>query len=364
MVIGSVIELKQSEKRVGLIPEHAKMYIENGHTVIVESGLGVASGYSDEDYNAVGAIVKDNKEVIWQEADMIIKVKEPMGEEYCLMREDQIIYTYFHLAADKQLTEALIEKKVNAVAYETVEDANGDLVLLKPMSEIAGKLAVLEANKYLETHYGGKGILLSGTSTVDPGHVVIVGVGSVGCAALEEASNLGATITALVRTEDDCQRVQNMYPNAEVLVSTEANIISSLQKADVVISSVLVPGAKTNQLIKQEYLKEMEAGSVIVDVAIDQGGSIETSRPTTHLEPIYTVDGIIHYCVANMAGSVPKTSSKALGAATIVYGLEIANKGLENAALDSGIQKGINTYQGKLVNKAVAEAHNLQYTKY
>ena len=364
MVIGSVIELKQSEKRVGLIPEHAKMYIENGHTVIVESGLGVASGYSDADYSVVGAIVKDSKEVVWQEADMIIKVKEPMGEEYCLMREDQIIYTYFHLAADKQLTEALVEKKVNAVAYETVEDANGDLVLLKPMSEIAGKLAVLEANKYLETHYGGKGILLSGTSTVAPGHVVIVGVGSVGCAALEEASNLGATITALVRTENDCARVKNMYPDAEVLVSSEENIISSLKKADVVISSVLVPGAKTNQLIKREYLKEMEDGSVIVDVAIDQGGSIETSRPTTHLEPIYTIDGVIHYCVANMAGSVPKTSSKALGAATIVYGLEIANKGLENAALDIGIQKGINTYQGKLVNEAVASAHNLQYIKY
>ncbi|NLY62329.1 MAG: alanine dehydrogenase [Erysipelothrix sp.] len=361
MIIGSLIELKLSEKRVGLIPEHAKMYIEHGHKVIVESGLGLASGYSDNDYIQVGAIVLDEAKDVWQQAEMIIKVKEPMREEYEYMREGQIIFTYFHLAADKDLTLALLEKKVSALAYETIEDVDGDLVLLRPMSEIAGKLAVLEGNKYLETHYGGKGILLSGTSTVKPGHVVILGVGSVGCAALEEASNLGASITALVRTGDDVSRVVNAYPQAEVLVSTEENIIYALKKADLVISGVLEPGAKTDQLIKREYLQHMEQGSVIIDVAIDQGGSTETSRATTHLDPIYEVDGIIHYCVANMAGSVPRTSSKALGDATIAYGLEVANLGLEKACENPGLNKGINTKAGLLTNQAVALAHNIKF---
>lgn len=365
MIIGSVIELKESEMRVGLIPEHAKMYIDNGHDVIVESNLGFASGFDDEAYKSVGVKVVGSAKEVWDTADMIVKVKEPMKCEFELMRENQIVYTYFHLAADKLLTEALLEKAVSALAYETVEDKNGDLVLLRPMSEIAGKVSILEANKYLESHYGGKGILLSGTSTVKPAHVVIVGVGSVGGAALKEAYNLGATITALVRCDLDVKTLKAVYPDIEVLVSSEENIIHALKKADVVVSSVLVPGAKTEQLIKKEYLQYMEDGSVIVDVAIDQGGSIETSRPTTHTDPIYIVDGIIHYCVSNMAGAVPKTSSKALGDKTIVFGLEVANKGLE-ASIDEnvGLRKGLNTYQGKLVNEAVANAHGLEYTKY
>lgn len=365
MKIGSVIELKESEKRVGLIPEHAKMYIDGGHEVIVESGLGQASGFDDEEYTKIGATVLSCAKDVWDQADMIVKVKEPMLEEYVLMREGQIVYTYFHLAANRQLTEALIEHKVSAVAYETVEDEDHNLVLLRPMSEIAGKLAILEANKYLESHYGGKGVLLSGTSTVAPAHVVIVGVGSVGNSALKEAYNLGATISALVRNEEDALRLQKEYPGIEAFVSTEDNIIYCLKKADVVVSSVLVPGAKTEQLIKKSYLKEMEAGSIIVDVAIDQGGSLETSRPTTHSEPIYEIDGILHYCVSNMAGAVPKTSSKALGDATIKYGLEIANSGFEEAMRrNEGLKKGVNVYDGKVVNEAVAKAHDLVFNKF
>lgn len=362
MIIGSVIELKESEKRVGLIPEHAKMYLDAGHHVIVEQGLGVASGFSDEMYEAVGVEVVSDAKTVWDNAEMIVKVKEPMPEEFPLMREGQIIYTYFHLAANKALTKALIDQKITSVAYETVEDENGNLVLLRPMSEIAGKLAILEANKYLESHYGGKGILLSGTSTVAPAHVVIVGVGSVGNAALREAYNLGASISALVRTQDDANRLMKSFPKVEALVSTTENILYCLRKADVVVSSVLVPGAKTEQLIKREYLSEMEEGSVIVDVAIDQGGSIETSRATTHSEPVYKVDGILHYCVSNMAGAVPKTSSKALGDATIQFGLILANEGFKESMLNHvGLSKGVNTFDGKLVNEAVAKAHDLQY---
>ena len=361
MIIGSVLELKESECRVGLIPEHAKAYVDAGHTVFVESGLGVASGFSDDEYKAVGAEVCASADEVWLKSDMIIKVKEPMACEYKHMREEQIIYTYFHLAANRELTDALIEHKVTAVAYETVENHTGELVLLKPMSEIAGKLAILEANKYLEYHYGGKGVLLSGTSTVEPAHVLIVGVGNVGGSALKEAYNLGASITALVRSDEDVKTLNKLYKDIEVLISNEENIIASLKKADVVVSSVLVAGAKTSQLIKRDYLKFMEDGTVIVDVAIDQGGSLETSRPTTHLEPVYTIDGVIHYCVANMAGAVPKTASKALGSSTLQYGLELANMGLENACTqDLGLRKGINVYKGQLVNEAVSITHDLK----
>lgn len=365
MIVGSVLELKESEKRVGLIPTHAQMYINNGHRVIVESGLGVASGFSDEDYSSIGAkVVKSAKEV-WDVAEMIIKVKEPLPCEFDLMQKDQIIFTYLHLAANYDLTKALIDKGVKAVAYETITNSENDLVLLRPMSEIAGKLSITEANKYLESHYGGKGILLSGTSNVKPGHVLIVGVGSVGYSAMREAYNLGASITALVRSEEKrLDLLSKFNGDVEVLISSEENIIESLKKADVVVSSVLVAGAKAQQLIKKDHLKLMEKGSVIIDVAIDQGGSIETSRPTTHRNPIYIEDGIIHYCVANMAGAVPKTASVALGFETVKYGLIIANKGLESAAkADKGIKKGINVYMGHLVNDQVGMGLGIESSK-
>lgn len=365
MIVGSVLELKESEKRVGLIPAHAQMYINNGHQVVVESNLGVASGFSDDDYLAVGAIVVSSAKDVWDRAEMIIKVKEPMPCEYDLMKKDQIIFTYLHLAANYDLTVALINKKVKAVAYETITNKDNDLVLLRPMSEIAGKLAITEANKYLESHYGGKGILLSGTTNVKPGHVLIVGAGSVGYSAMREAYNLGATVTALVRSEEKRAALLSRFNNdVEVLISSEENITASLKKADVVVSSVLVAGAKAQQLIKKEHLKIMEKGSVIIDVAIDQGGSTETSRPTTHRSPIYIEEGIIHYCVANMAGAVPKTASVALGFETIKYGLLIADKGLEQAAKDDrGISLGINVYQGHLVNSQVGMGLGIESSK-
>lgn len=365
MIVGSVLELKESEKRVGLIPAHAEMYVNNGHRVIVESGLGRASGFSDKDYLSVGAEVVSGAKDVWDMVDMIIKVKEPMPSEFDLMREGQIIFTYLHLAANYDLTVALMDKKVKAVAYETITNNNNDLVLLRPMSEIAGKLAITEANKYLESHYGGKGILLSGTTNVKPGHVLIVGAGSVGYSAMREAYNLGASVTALVRSEEKRLALLSRFNNdAEVLISSEENITASLKKADVVVSSVLVAGAKAQQLIKKDHLKIMEKGSVIIDVAIDQGGSTETSRPTTHRNPIYIEDGIIHYCVANMAGAVPKTASVALGFETIKYGLLIANKGLEKAAQDDvGIKKGINVYNGHLVNDQVGMGLGIESSK-
>ena len=364
MIIGSVIELKESEQRVGLIPIHAKMYIDNGHQVIVESGLGVSSGFCDQAYLDVGVKIVSTAKEVWDNVDMMIKVKEPMPCEFELMRKNQIIFTYLHLAANKNLAKALIDQKVKAVAYETVCNEKNELILLRPMSEIAGKLAILEANKYLESHYGGKGILLSGATNVPPGHVLIVGAGSVGYSAMREAYNLGATVTALVRSEEKRQALLARFDkDVEVLISNEKNLIYGLKKSDVIVSSVLIPGAKTQQLIKRKHLDYIEAGSVIVDVAIDQGGSIETSRPTVHNDPIYIENGIIHYCVSNMAGAVPKTASVALGSATIKYGLVIANLGLEKAALsDNGIKKGINVYLGDIVNKEVAKSLGLSYT--
>lgn len=359
MIIGSVIELKDSENRVGLIPEFVKVYVDNNHEVIVESGLGLASGFLDAEYIEAGASVVATAKEVWDQVEMMIKVKEPMECEYPLMREDQIIFTYFHLAANKGLTLALMHSGSSALAYETVEDENGNLVLLKPMSEIAGKLAILEGNKYLEHHFGGKGVLLSGTSTVDSGKVVVVGAGNVGKAAITEALGLNAHVTALVKDENELSALTLEFPNIEVLISTADNIISAISDADIVVSCVLIPGARTTQLIKREYLKLMEPGTVIVDVAIDQGGTLETSRPTTHSEPIYIIDDIIHYCVSNMAGAVPKTASKALNSATMKYGLQIANLGLDRALEDVGLLRGLNIYQGKLLKKEVRKVHNI-----
>lgn len=356
MKIGSVVEAKTYENRVGLIPKQAKQYIDAGHEVIVEAGLGIKSGFSDKSYEAVGAKVLDTAKEVWDNAEMIIKVKELIPEEFDLMREGQIIYTFLHLAANADLTQALIDKKVKAVAYETVRNDAGELVLLKPMSEIAGKLAVLEGSKFLESQYGGKGVLLSGTSLVDPANVLIVGIGSVGLSALVDLYNLGAHITALVHREASRNRIQMMFPKIEVLVNNEEAMVKSLKKADLIISSVLVPGSKAEQLIRREHLDIIEDGSVIVDVAIDQGGSTEMSRVTTHEDPIFIEDGVIMYCVANMGGAVPRTGSEALGKATIKYGLEIANKGLEQAAKDDfGLKLGINVYKGDVVNKQVAD---------
>lgn len=363
MKIGSVTEAKTYENRVGLTPLHAQKYVEAGHEVYVEKGLGIKSGFGDKLYREAGATVLETAKEVWDIAEMIIKVKEIIPSEFDLMRDNQIIFTYLHLAANKDLTQALIDKNVKAFAYETVTGDDGSLVLLSPMSEIAGKLAVLEGAKYLESHYGGKGVLLSGTRLVKPANVVIVGIGSVGYSALTDAYNLGANVTALVHSEKKRDALLEEF-NGEVnaKVNSEEVLREALKDADLIISSVLLPGGKAEQLIRREHLDIIEDGSVIVDVAIDQGGSTEMSRVTTHEDPIFIENGVIHYCVANMGGAVPKTGSRALGNATIPYGLEIANKGLEQAAKDDeGLKKGINVYLGDVVNKEVANELGYEY---
>ena len=356
MKIGCVTEAKTYENRVGLTPKHAKSYIEAGHEVYVEAGLGIKSGFSDDRYRQVGATVLNSAKAVWDIAEMIIKVKEIIPSEFDLMREGQIIYTYLHLAANKDLTQALIDKKVKAVAYETVTNDAGELVLLKPMSEIAGKLAVLEGAKYIETHYGAKCVLLSDTSLVEPANVVIVGIGSVGHSALIDAYHLGANVTALVHSEAKRKILLKEFDGkVKVLINSDEVLKEVLVDADIFIISVILPGGKAEQLIRREHLDILEDGSVIVDVAIDQGGSTEMSRVTTHEDPIFIEHGVIHYCVANMGGAVPKTGSKALGTATTHYGLQIANKGLEKAAQDDeGLKRGINVYLGAVVNEEVA----------
>lgn len=357
MKIGCVTEAKTYENRVGLTPRGAKSYIEAGHEVYVEKGLGIKSSFSDKQYKDAGAILLDTAKEVWDTVEMMIKVKELIPSEFDLMHENQIIYTYLHLAANKDLTQALIDKKVKAVAYETVTNDAGELVLLKPMSEIAGKLAVLEGSKYLETQYGGKGVLVSGTSSVKPANIVIVGVGSVGYSALIDAYNLGANVTALVHSESKRDKLLEEFDGkVDARVNSDEVLKEVLADADLVISSVLLAGGKAEQLIRREHLDILEDGSVIVDVAIDQGGSTEMSHVTTHQDPIFIEHGVIHYCVANMGGAVPKTGSRALDTATTPYGLEIANKGLEQAAKDDeGLKRGINVYLGDVVNEEVAK---------
>ncbi|HZJ86387.1 MAG TPA: alanine dehydrogenase [Erysipelotrichaceae bacterium] len=363
MKIGCVMEAKTYENRVGLTPFLTKAYVENGHEVYVEKDLGLKSGFTNKQYIKAGATVLDTAKEVWDVADMILKVKELIESEFDFMREGQIIFTYLHLAANKKLTQALVDKKVKAVAYETVTNDKGELVLLKPMSEIAGKLAVLEGSKYLESLHGGKGVLISGTSMVEPAKVVIVGIGSVGHSALVDAYGLGAKVTTLVRRESQRQELLEEFNHKiKVRINSDEVLREELEDADLVISSVLVPGSKAEQLIRREHLDILEDGSVIVDVAIDQGGSTEMSRVTTHDDPIFIEQGIVHYCVANMGGAVPNTGSRALDKATAPYGLAIANKGLEQAAKDDpGLLKGINVYLGDVVNKEVADELGFEY---
>lgn len=365
MRIGCVTEAKTYENRVGLTPKHTKTYVDAGHSVYVDKGLGVKSGFSDKQYQEAGAIVLDTAKEVWDIADMIIKVKELIPIEFDLMREGQIIFTYLHLAANPDLTKALVDKKVKAVAYETVTDAKGELVLLKPMSEIAGKMAVLEGSKYLESLYGGKGVLLSGTSLAKPATVVIVGIGTVGYSALLDAYHLGANVIALVHSEEKRAKLLEEFDGkVDVRINSDKVMREVLVDADLVISSVLLPGGKAEQLIRREHLDILEDGSVIVDVAIDQGGSTEMSRVTTHEDPIFIENGVVHYCVANMGGAVPKTGSRALDTATTPYGLAIANKGLEQAAKDdTGLKNGINVYMGKVVNEEVAKELGYKYSE-
>ena len=364
MNIGTVTEIKRYEFRVGLTPANVNEYVQNGHNVFVQSGAGEGSLFSNEAYENAGAKILSSAKEVWDTCDMIVKVKEPLENEYDLIREDQIIYTYLHLAADMALTKTLMERKAKAVAYETIKDKNGGLPLLKPMSEVAGKLAVQSGARCLERIMGGRGLLLGGVPGVQRANVLIIGAGSVGTSAMKMAVGLGAHVTILDKDLDRLTYLDDIYGSQiQTMYSTTYAIEQSLYEADLVIGAVLIPGAAAPKLIKKTHLQNMKKGSVIVDVAVDQGGCCETTKVTYHDDPVYTIDGVVHYGVANMPGAVSLTSTFALTNATLSRGLKIANLGLENAIKsDEGLMLGVNTYKGKLTCEAVAQAFNMQYT--
>ena len=364
MKIGCVKEIKNNEFRVGLTPDNVKAYVAAGHHVYMEKGAGVGSGFSDNEYVDAGASLIDNAADVWNLADMIVKVKEPLEEEYPLFHDGLILYTYIHLAADKQQMDALLNGKVKAVAYETLQETDRSLPLLAPMSQIAGRLSIQEGAKYLEKRFGGEGILLAGVPGTPKANVVILGGGTVGMNACKIAVGMGANVTILDVNLKRLEQLDNMFgAHIQTLVSTDSNIERVVREADLVIGSVLIPGASTPKLFKKKYLPEMKNGAVFVDVAIDQGGCGESSHVTTHDDPVYIEEGVVHYCVGNMPGAVPRTSTIALTNATLRYGLQIAEAGLEEACRKSPvICTGVNSYDGKLTNKNVAEAHGYEYT--
>ena len=366
MLIGVSKEIKNNENRVGLTPAGAEALVKAGHKVLVEQGAGLGSGFADEDYTAVGAAVEPDKGKLFAEAEMIIKVKEPLPEEYDLFHEGQILFTYLHLAPEPELTAALLKHKVTGIAYETVVGRDGrSLPLLAPMSEIAGRMSVQIGAQFLESRYGGAGVLLGGVSGVAPGQVVIVGGGVVGTNAAKVAVGLGARVTVIDLSIDRLRYLDDVFGGRiATVMSNSYNIAEWVAKADLLIGAVLVPGAKTPQLVSEDMVKTMRKGSVIVDVAIDQGGSIATcDRVTTHENPTFTKHGVVHYSVANIPGAVSRTSTFALTNATLPYALRIAGKGWQAACReDKGLAEGLNTIGGKLTNRPVAEALGLEFT--
>lgn len=363
MKIGCVKEIKNNEFRVGLTPDNVRDYVHAGHHVYIEKGAGEGSGFSDKEYYEAGASIMDAAEEVWNLAEMMVKVKEPLESEFNYFHDGLILYTYLHLAADKQQMDALLNGKVNAVAYETLQEKDHSLPLLAPMSQIAGRLSIQEGAKYLEKRFGGEGILLAGVPGTPKANVVILGGGTVGMNACKIAVGMGANVSILDISLKRLEELDNMFgAHIQTLVSNESNVERVLKDADLVIGSVLIPGGSTPKLFKKKYLKEMKDGAVFVDVAIDQGGCGESSRVTTHDDPVYIEEGVVHYCVGNMPGAVPRTSTIALTNATIKYGLEIAKHGLESACKKSKvISSGVNTYAGNLTNKNVALAHDYKY---
>jgi alanine dehydrogenase len=361
--IGVAKEIKSDEYRVALTPAGALELINRGHEVVVEAGAGVGSAFPDAAYERVGASIVSVDDV-WGSSDLLLKVKEPVEAEYPRLRDGLVLFTYLHIAADKPLTLALVESRVAAVAYETVETARGALPLLAPMSEVAGRLSTQAGAYFLEKPFGGRGLLLGGVPGVAPGRVVIIGGGIVGYNAAIMALGLGAEVTILERSIDRMRHLEEILSGrVTLLMSSQLEIASSVESADLVIGAVLIPGALAPKLVTREMIAEMNDGSVVVDVAIDQGGCFETSHPTTHSDPVYVVDGVIHYCVANMPGGVPVTSTKALTNATLPYVEAIAGHGLRAAvAADPALAKGVNVLGGKVTYEAVAEAHGLEYT--
>lgn len=360
-VIGVPKEIKTDEYRVAMIPVGVDELTRAGHRVLIQTGAGQGSGISDEEYAAQGAELVANADQIWKQADLIVKVKEPLASEWPLLRSGQIVFTYFHFAADQDLTEAILASGITAIAYETIRDSRGTLPLLTPMSEVAGRMSIQEGAKFLERPFEGRGILLGGVPGVLPANVVILGGGVVGANAAKVAAGLGANVTILDINLDRLRYLDDVMPrNVTTLFSDRHNILDSLTRADLLIGAILIPGAKAPFLVRAEDLKRMPKRAVIIDVAIDQGGCVETSRPTTHSQPTYIVDEVVHYCVTNMPGAVGRTSTYALTNVTLPYVLQLANKGYEKAVTENlSLANGVNIREGKVTNPAVAETFQL-----
>ena len=361
MKIGIPKEVKTNESRVALVPSGAESLIAAGHCVLVETGAGLGSDFSDEQYLAVGAYIVPDADTVWADADLIVKVKEPIEPEWRRIKPGQTLFTYFHFAADKKLTQAHLESGAICIAYETIELPSRELPLLTPMSEVAGRMAVHEGAKYLEKIYGGRGVLLGGVPGVPPAHVVILGGGVVGMNAAKMAAGLGASVTILDISLERLRYLSDIMPaNVRLIFSNRHNLLEQIATADLVIGGVLIPGAIAPKLIRYDDLKIMRQGSVIVDVAVDQGGCIETTHPTTHENPIYVVEGVIHYAVANMPGALPRTSTLALTNATLPYVLQLANKGWKQALKDNAaLRKGLNIVNGQITHHAVAKTFGM-----
>ena len=361
MNIGLPKEIKTEEFRVALTPETARMYVQHGHRVAVEAGAGIGSGITDADYAVAGCQIEADKVKLFREADMIVKVKEPLASEYALFRPGQILFTYLHLAADRRLTEAMLAAGIIGIAYETVQEPDHSLPLLVPMSQVAGRLAVQEGAKYLEKTYGGRGVLLGGVPGVHKGKVVILGGGVSGTNACKIALGMGAEVTILDISTRRLAELDDLFGNrVQTLYASPHNIELEIREADLVIGAVLIPGAAAPKLVRKHHLRTMKPGAVIVDIAVDQGGCFETTRPTTHANPVYIEDGIVHYCVANMPGAVSRTSTLALASATIRYGLLLADQGAEKAlASNPALRAGLNCHSGRLVHAGVAAAHGM-----
>jgi alanine dehydrogenase len=364
MIVGILKEIKVQENRVAMTPAGVEVMKLNGHTLLVEKNAGAGSGFEDEAYAQAGAEIVGTPKEIFARADMVMHVKEPQPSEYDLIRKDQIVWTYLHLAADKAQTEALIKSNAICIAYETVQKADGSLPLLIPMSEVAGRMAIQQGAKYLEMAQGGHGVLLGGVPGVDPGMVVVIGGGIVGTHAAKMACGLGAKVYILDMSLDRLRYLSDVMPaNCFMLFASPATTRDLVSRADVVVGAVLVPGTKAPKLVTREMVKTMKKGSVLVDVAIDQGGCFETSKATTHTDPTFVVDGVVHYCVANMPGAVAKTSTLALTNATLPYTVQLANKGWKRAMKENiELARGANVINGKITYKGVAEAFGMELT--
>jgi len=366
MIIGVPREIKPNENRIALTPGGAELLCHNGHTVVIEQNAGIGSGFPDELYIKAGATMIPTAAEVFAKADMIMKVKEPIAQEYNLIREGQVLFTYFHFAASRQLTEAMMKAKAVCIAYETVMKSDNSLPLLIPMSEVAGRMAPQEGAKYLERTMGGRGVLLGGVPGTEPANVLVLGGGIVGTNAAKIAAGFGANVTIMDNNLYRLRYLDDVMPkNVMTVMSTPDNIRRHAQAADLVIGAVLIAGAKAPHLITREMLPTMKPGSVVVDVSVDQGGCIETCKPTTHEDPTYIIDGVVHYCVANMPGAVPFTSTIALTNATLPYALQLAYKGWKNAVKDNQeLYYGVNMVDGAIVYKAVADAFDLPYSEF